>query len=338
MAYPEDVPNVNGVRPAAALPGGELELTGADLGPLLTAEIAGVPAMVTMARPERATLKIGDGTLPGALVARRGGARSAPVPVEIGVPMAENVHPVANPAVDERGNVYTTLSGPRGTQTPVSVFRIAAAPRGMTHEVWPYAREILNPTGLAFSPDGELFVSSRADGVVYRIDAAGEARTFAEGLGIATGIAFDARGDLYVGDRSGTIFKIRVERGEAAETFVFATLEPSIAAYHLAFNGKGTLFVTGPTTASNQGVYAIDPQGKISTYFQGLGRAQGMAFDPEDNLYVAASLGGERGIVRIGADGTARLAVSGVNLVGLCLLSGGRAAVASRDTVYEVGL
>jgi hypothetical protein len=55
-------------------------------------------------------------------------------------------------------------------------------------------------------------------------------------------------------------------------------------------------------------------------------------------LYVAASLAGDRGIVRITPQGNATLAVSGNNLVGLCLLPNGRAALATRDAVYEITL
>ena len=49
-------------------------------------------------------------------------------------------------------------------------------------------------------------------------------------MGVATGLAFDPNGNLYVGDRSGTIFKIAPDR----EIYVYATLEPSVSAYHLA--------------------------------------------------------------------------------------------------------
>ncbi len=50
-------------------------------------------------------------------------------------------------------------------------------------------------------------------------------------MGVATGIAFDSEQNLYVGDRTGTVFKISQNR----QIFVFATIEPSMAAYHLAF-------------------------------------------------------------------------------------------------------
>ncbi len=331
------MPKLIEIRPAAALPGGEVELVGTNLGPELTADVAGVAALVMMARPTRATIRVPEGVLPGEVTVTREGVISNALRLRIGVAMAENLHPVANPAVDDEGNVYATLSGSRGQTTPVSIFKIAPAPEGVVHELRPFVREILNPTGLAFGPDKQLYVSSRADGTVYRVDGAGDVSTYAEGLGVATGIAFDAVGDLYVGDRSGTIFKIRAARdGKAQETFVFATLEPSIAAYHLAFDSKGTLYVTGPTTASSQAIHAMDRDGNASIFYRGLGRAQGMAFDAADNLYVAASLAGDRGIVRITPAGEASLVIAGPNMVGLCLLPGGRAAVATRDAVYGV--
>ena len=88
-----------------------------------------------------------------------------------------------------------------------------------------------------------MYVSSRYDGAVYRVAPNGTMTTFAEGLGVATGIAFDREQSLYVGDRNGTIFKISRDQ----QTFVFATLEISVSAYHLAFGPQGDLFVTGPT-------------------------------------------------------------------------------------------
>ena len=76
-----------------------------------------------------------------------------------------------------------------------------------------------------------LYISSRYDGFIYQVTPNGNMSVYVEGMGVATGLAFDPDGNLYVGDRSGTIFKISPNR----QIFVFATLEPSIAAYHLAF-------------------------------------------------------------------------------------------------------
>src|SRR6202011_1502280 len=130
---------------------------------------------------------------------------------------------------------------------------------------------------IAFDRAGQMYVSSRFDGTVYRVAPNGTMAPYAEGMGVATGIAFYHAENLYVGDRSGTIFKIARDR----QIFVFATLEPSVSAYHLAVGPRGDLFVTGPTTSSFDSVYKVDPHGRVSTFYRGLGRPQGLAIDIE---------------------------------------------------------
>jgi sugar lactone lactonase YvrE len=151
-------------------------------------------------------------------------------------------------------------------------------------------------------------------------------------MGVATGIAFDGEENLYVGDRSGTIFKINPSR----EIFVFATLEPSIAAYHLAFHPNGDLYVTGPTTSSYDRVFRITQGGEVLVFYRGLGRPQGIAFDRETNLYVAASFGGRRGLVRITPQGHADVVLSGSGLVGMALQPSGRAILATTGALYTL--
>ncbi|HMF64677.1 MAG TPA: hypothetical protein VK608_11365 [Edaphobacter sp.] len=333
-----DPPHLDRVSPPAAMPGGEVQLHGEHLGPskrLPRATIGDISAPVMLSRPTRATVQIPEGSISGDLILHQSGRASNALNLRVAVPMAENLHPVSNPAVDADGNVFATLSGSRGQVTPVSIFKIQR-----DFQITPFVRDILNATGLAFDPEGYLYASSRAEGTVYRISPEGAISTYAEGMGTATGIAFDRDGNLFVGDRSGTIFKIGHgnAHGTSGEIFVYATLEPSIAAYHLAFNNAGTLFVTGPTTSSNQAIHAIDRDGDTTVFYQGLGRAQGMAFDVDDNLYVAASLHGQRGIVRITPSREANLAVSGNNLVGLAFLEDGCAALATRDALFHVAL
>ena len=334
-----DAPHIDRIHPRAAMPGGDVAVYGRNLGPfnghLPGATIGDTPARPLLTRSSQAILRVAEGSIPGEIVIERNGEFSNGLPLQVAVPMAENLHPVANPAVDAEGNVFTTLSGSRGQQMPVSIFKIAR-----DFQMRPFARDLMNPTGLAFDAEGYLYASSRAEGTVYRISPEGSVTTYAEGMGIATGIAFDREGNLFVGDRSGTIFKIgRPDAlGNSGEIFVYATLEASFVAYHLAFNDDGMLFVTGPTTSSNQVIHAIDRDGNTTVFYKGLGRAQGMAFDVDGNLFVAASLHGQRGIVRITPQREATLAIAGANLIGLAFLEEGNAALATRDALYHVAL
>jgi sugar lactone lactonase YvrE len=176
-------------------------------------------------------------------------------------------------------------------------------------------------------------LSSRYDGNVYRADSSGTAQLFVEGMGVATGIAFDRSGNLYVGDRSGSIFKI----SSAKEIFVFATLEPSIAAYHLAFGMDDYLYVNGPTTSSFDSIYRIAPSGAVEKYFTGLGRPQGIAFDMEGSLYAVASYRGRRGIFRF-RKGVPELMVAGMGLVGLAFDYDKGMMVVDSGSLYRVRL
>jgi sugar lactone lactonase YvrE len=100
--------------------------------------------------------------------------------------------------------------------------------------------------------------------------------------------------------------------------------------------------VTTPTISSHQNIYAIDPHGTTTTYFRGLGRPQGMAFDIDGNLYVAASLNGHRGIVRLrdtpNSTPEAELIVAGNDLIGLCFLDDGCCALATHNTIFHADL
>jgi streptogramin lyase len=247
--------------------------------------------------------------------------------VKVAALIAENLHPVTNPALDPEGNIYVTFSGSRGQKVPVAIFKIDTS-----YNVKPFVAEMMNATSIAFDRQGQMYVSSRHDGAVYRVAPNGNMTTYAEGMGVATGIAFDREQSLYVGDRNGTIFKISRDQ----QVFVFATLEPSVSAYHLGFGPTGELFVTGPTTSSFDKVYKIDPNGTVSTFYKGLGRPQGLAFDADGNLYVAASLSGKRGVVKITPDGKANLEVAGQGLVGLAFAPGRSAILATTNSVHHL--
>jgi len=325
------VPRIEGVTPTAAIPGGEMVIRGSGLaprvGPRPSVHFGEADAGLMLVTENRVIVRVPDGASDGTVRVANGNGESAPHPVSIGLQIADNLHPVGNPAVDLEGNIYVTFSGPRGQPVPVSLYKVSA-----NYNVKPFVTTLVNPSGLALDRWSNLFVSCRNDGTIHKITPEGRAEQWIEGMGIATGIAFDGDGNLYVGDRSGTIFKISPSR----EIFVFATLEPSVAAYHLAFHPSGDLYVTGPTTSSYDRVYRITRGGEVSSFYRGLGRPQGLAFDRDGNLYVAASHAGRRGIVRITPDAKADVILSGSGLVGLALLPSGRAILTTNAALFTL--
>jgi sugar lactone lactonase YvrE len=257
--------------------------------------------------------------------------QSAPARISVGRKLADDLHMVSSPACDpDDGSIYVTRSGARGQKEPVSLFRLDA--NGVIHDV---TGDITNPTGLAFDPSGQLFVTSRHDEIVYRLTHFNEATPFARNLGVATGLAFDRAGRMYVGDRTGTIYRVN----SIGEVQRWAQLEPSVAAYHLAFGPDDALYVTGPTVSSYDAVTRIDPNGNAEVFFRGLGRPGGLAFDSEGFLYVAASYRARRGIIRISPDAIdARLVVAGMNVIGLAFNAQGDMIVATNEAVYSLPL
>src|SRR3984957_16247286 len=306
-------PRIEAVAPALALTGGEIRLTGSGLRPQELrrpkVQFGEVEGSVGVSSDAFLVARVPEGATSGPVVVATDGHISNPQKVTVAEPIAENFHPVTNPALDAEGNIYVTFSGSRGQRVPVAIFKIDT-----NYAVKPFVVEMMNATSIAFDRQSQMYVSSRHDGAVYRVAPNGTMTTFAEGLGVATGLAFDREQSLYVGDRNGTIFKIARDQ----QMFVFATLEMSVSAYHLAFGPHGDLFVTGPTDR----VYKIDPNGAVTTFYKGLGRPQGLAFDADGNLYVAASLAGTRGIVKLTPDAKATLAVGGQGLVGLAFAPG----------------
>ena len=120
------------------------------------------------------------------------------------------------------------------------------------------------------------------------------------------------------------------------QIFVFATIEPSIAAYHLAFGPDGYLYVTGPTTSSFDAVYRISHSGEVESFYRGLGRPQGMAFERgEPSVHRRLA----RRTARRGAhqpDRKAELFLSGPGIVGLAFTPSQALIVATTNALYRV--
>jgi sugar lactone lactonase YvrE len=323
-----------GIDPPYAIAGGEIMIDCTGFNTREPSKCAvlvdDVPAQIVALGPRRVLAVVPEttgGSLP--VTVWNGDESSEPAFITVARKLAGDLHPVSNPAFDpDDGALFVTRSGSRGEELPVTLFRI-----DISGDVSEYSGDIANPTGIAFSPDGQMFVTSRLEGTVYRITPFKEAVAFARNLGVATGIAFNSDGLMHVGDRTGTIFKVNGIGEERAWT----QLEPSVSAFHIAFGPDDSLYIAGPTVTSFDSIWRINPDGDIDMFFKGLGRPQGLAFDCDGNLYVAAALRGRRGIVRISPGGDdAKVVVAGVNLVGLAFSATGEMAVVSIDSVYSL--
>jgi sugar lactone lactonase YvrE len=287
-----------------------------------------------MARPQsmssrRLVLALPPGVSPGVHAITVDGQPEPLGHIHVGAAIATGLHQVDNPVYDREGNLYATFSGTRGQQVPVSVFRVR--PDGGRESL---VTGIVNATSLAFDEAGRLHVSSRFDGCIYRIAADGTPEKIASELGAACGLAFGPEGWLYVGDRSGTVFRVNA----AGRVHPFATLPPSVAAFHLAVGPDEALYVSAPTLSSSDVIYRIDRRGETAIFAEGFGRPQGLAFSREGTLYVVDALAGVSGLYRVTGRTRRELVLSGVGLVGVAFHPDRGFAVASGETAYRLAV
>lgn len=322
------VATITSVQPLRAVEGGRVTIHGTafPVDNLLTITVGESAARVAFASSSRLVLAVPEELEGGRTPIRIPGAPGETVYVSIGSKWATGLHQVDNPVFDAEGNLFVTYSGSRGQEAPVSIFRVT---RNGTRE--PFASGIVNATSMVVGPDGHLYVSSRFEGAVYRVNDAGSHEQVASDLGVACGIAFDQDGWMYVGDRSGTIFRVRDGRASA-----FATIPPSVAAFHLAMSAEQELFVTAPTLNAYDYVYRVDRQGQVRTMPSPLGRPQGLAFAPDGTLHVVDALAGASGVYRFTEpDAAPQLVLSGAALVGVAFGPQGEIVVASNETAYR---
>src|SRR3979411_1594357 len=183
--------NVNGgppreaVSPALALAGGEVRIIGSGLRPpelrRPRVPFGEVEGTVVISSDGFVVARVPEGGRSGPVVVATNDHRSNPHALKVAVPIAESLHPVTNPALDAEGNIYVTFSGPRGQKVPVAIFKIDT-----NYNVKPFLAEMTNATAITFDRAGQMYVSSRFDGTVYRVASNGTMSTYAEGMGIAT--------------------------------------------------------------------------------------------------------------------------------------------------------
>jgi sugar lactone lactonase YvrE len=324
------VPQLTSLEPVRVIEGGRLWLRGDGFPqPESTADlvtIGGLSARMAFASPDRLAVVVPAGLDGGATPVKVAWVPGATLYARVGALLATGLHQVDNPVFAPDGALYVTYSGSRGQEASVSVFRIPAG--GGARE--PFVHGLVNPTSMVLGPDGRLYVSSRFEGRVYRVFDDGRYEVVASDLGVACGLAFDTEGALYVGDRGGTIFRIL----PSGRTETFATVPPSVAAFHLAMAADGHLYVSAPTLASYDSVRRINPNGVVETLDTPFGRPQGLAFDAAGTLHVVEALAGASGVYALRPNTPPELVVAGAGLVGVAFGPSGQLAVASNESVY----
>ena len=139
-----------------------------------------VEGAVVISSDDFLVARVPPGASSGPVVVSTNGTASNPHQIKVAAPIAENLHPVTNPALDAEGNIYVTFSGSRGQKVPVAIFKIDT-----NYNVKPFLAEMTNATAIAFDRAGQMYVSSRFDGTVYRVAPNGTMSTYAEGMGVA---------------------------------------------------------------------------------------------------------------------------------------------------------
>ncbi len=325
-------PRLASVRPLAAISGGRVTVRGAGIGgspdQLPAVTIGGLPAHLVYADRDTVACCVPDGLSGGVTDVKLSTAPGETAFLDIGTPIATGLHQVDSPVFGDDGVLYLTHSGTRGAQSPVSIFRVGAD--GFCEA---FVTGLTNATSLVCEPGGRLLVSSRFDGTVSAVDAEGRTKQVATELGVACGLAVGEDGTLYVGDRSGTLFRVTVG-GEVSQ---FATLPPSVAAFHLAMAPTGVLYVTGPTLATRDALYRVDATGAVSEVTRRFGRPQGLAFDPHGTLHVVEALAGAAGLYRFGRgdSDSPELVVAAPALIGVAFSRTGAAVVVSETVAYR---
>ena len=327
-------PGVASVEPSWAVVGAHVTLRGSgfrrpDTG-LPAVRVGAVPAQLVTVSASRIRLVVPAGLARGRHRVTVDGAAGG-ADLDVGTPLTGGVHQVDSPVFGPDGTLFATFSGTRGQRVPVSVFRVSG-----DGEKTPFLTDIANATSMAFDAGGTLHVTSRFDGCVYRVRADGTTDIAARDLGVTCGIAFGSDGTMFVGDRSGTVFRI----GSSAHVVPFASLPPSLAAFHLAMGAGDMLFVTAPTMATYDHVYRIDRQGAVTIVSSEFGRPQGMTVDADGTLYVVDAVAGGAGLYRVREGAPRTLVLAAPSLVGAAIDPRGGLVVASNETIYrlDVGL
>ena len=213
-------------------------------------------------------------------------------------------------------------------------FTIPVTLSGGTPTISPFASGINEPAGMAFGPDGDLYVADGEDHTVDKVTPAGQVTTFASGFpgsdvfATPSDLAFNSKGDLFVADSVETTLSEVSPSGQVT-TFASGFDEPD----SLVFDSAGNLYVAN---AGKNTVSKVTPAGKVTTFATGLNAPNAMAIDSAGNLFVSS--GEVDTVYKITPAGIVSTFASGIGFAdALAVDAAGNLYVADADnTVSEV--
>src|SRR5262245_15912836 len=121
-------PHIDSVFPIAALPGGEVRIAGSHLTsadwqrPIV--HFGDTEGAIVISSADVVIARVPEEASSGMVIVSTNGTQSNAFEMKVAVPVAENLHPVTNPAMDAQGNIFVTYSGARGQKVPVSIYKI----------------------------------------------------------------------------------------------------------------------------------------------------------------------------------------------------------------------
>jgi sugar lactone lactonase YvrE len=181
------------------------------------------------------------------------------------------------PAVDQAGNVYVSHT------TGCAVFKVT--PDGaVTH----FAAGLLDPVGLVAEPSNNVFVASQSAGMIYRVNAAGAAVSYAIVPSRPDSPALDAAGNLYVLSCQFPGFLVQVQADGSSTDLAQMPFQFSPAS--LAWDPVSDSFVIGEDAGDASGtarLLRVERNGTVTTIGTGFSRLRGLAFDTAGVLYLA---------------------------------------------------